>query len=79
MYKTLRKLQAGLSTAIFSLVFVFILQNMETVETDILFFTLELPRTVLVFLVGFVCFIAGLLFAIKNFDAQIEFAADSIF
>lgn len=67
MNRTLRKLQAGLSIVIFSLVFVVILQNMETVETDILFFTLELPRAVLLFLVGFVCFIAALLFGIRKF------------
>jgi len=67
MNKTLRKLQAGFSILLFSLMFVVILQNMETVETDILFFTLELPRAVLLFLVGFICFIAGLLFGIRKF------------
>lgn len=53
------------------LVLVIIFRNLESVQTDLLFFTIELPRAVLLFLTTLIGFIIGLFtayFLIKGGD-----------
>lgn len=54
---TLKKIGIGIVSII---VLIVIFQNIETVETQILFFSFKLPRAILLFLTTLIGFIVGL-------------------
>ena len=53
-----------------TLVLVVILQNMETVDTRILFITISMPRAVLLAVMALIGFIVGVLFRGKRKKAK---------
>jgi uncharacterized integral membrane protein len=63
MKPTLRQLVSGLIAA---LTLIVILQNMEVVETRLLFFTVSMPRALLLALTALAGFAAGLLVALRR-------------
>ena len=55
-----------LITVIATLTLILVVQNLEVVETDILFFTIAMPRALLLAFTAFAGFIMGLLVALKQ-------------
>ncbi len=62
----MRRLRVGLIAVFAALTLIVVLQNMETAETDILFFTLSMPRSVLLALTALGGFVVGLLVALRQ-------------
>lgn len=61
----LHRLRLVISAVIAALIVIVVMQNMEAVETDILFFTVVMPRAILLACTAVVGFVAGLLVAFR--------------
>ena len=62
----MHKLRVGLIAVVAALTLIVVLQNMEAAETDILFFTISMPRAVLLALTALGGFAVGLLVALRQ-------------
>lgn len=62
----MHRLRVVLIAVVGALMLIVVLQNMETVETDILFFTISMPRAVLLALTALGGFVVGLLVALRQ-------------
>ncbi len=62
----MHRLRVVLISVVAALTLIVVLQNMETAETDILFFTVSMPRAVLLALTALSGFVLGLLVALRQ-------------
>lgn len=62
----MHKLRVGLIAVVAALTLIVVLQNMEAAETDILFYTISMPRAVLLALTALGGFVVGLLVALRQ-------------
>jgi len=62
----MRKLRIGFTLSLFVVIAIVVLQNMAAVETNILFYTIEMPRAILLALTAFLGFCAGLMVALRR-------------
>jgi uncharacterized integral membrane protein len=62
----MHRLRVVLIAVVAALTLIVVLQNMETAETDILFFTISMPRAVMLALTALGGFVVGLLVALRQ-------------